>query len=132
MEKIISIGGKPTRFKSNGVSLLVYKANTGRDMIPDLVKMTDSKGDISGLDLQVLYDVCWTFAKIADASIPPVMEWLETFDAFPVADVFREVMELVAECITCSAEVKNAIAAAGLRRKAIPSKRNGLFSRRHK
>lgn len=132
MEKIVTIGGKPTKFKSNGVSLLVYKANTGRDMIPDLVKMTDSSGDVSGLDLQVLYDICWTFAKIADASIPPVMEWLESFDAFPVADVFREVMELVTECITCSAEVKNVMATAGLRRKANPSKRSGLFSRRRK
>lgn len=140
MEKTIPIGGQDVRFKTNGIALLIYKSQFGRDLIPDILKLVDAsklgdlqngdatRVDISSFDISTLYDICWVFAKIADASIPPVLEWAGRFDAFPIIDVFKEIIPLLMECISCSAEVKNAVATAGLKTKAMRSKRSRLFS----
>lgn len=139
MEKTIEIGGRSVPFKTNGIALLIYKSQTGRDLIPDIVKTVDVSKigkiregelapiDVSRLDMAVLYDICWVFAKIASPGIPPVMEWLEGFEAFPVIDVFKEVLPLLMECITCSAEIKNTAATAG-KRAGRSWKQHKLFS----
>lgn len=138
MEKILTIDGRRVPFKTNGIALLLYKQQTGRELIPDLfrllggVKPDDiAKNDLGlvNLDTQVLYDVCWTFAKLADPSIPPVMEWAGGFERFPLVDVFKEILELVLDCISCSADVKKAQATAGWSRSAKRSKPTGLFLR---
>lgn len=141
MEKIIKIDGKDVNFKTNGIALLLYKQQTGRDLMPDLFKLIGSVDpskintstiDVSALDLYVLYDVCWTFAKIADPKIPPVLEWAGEFETFPIVDVFKETIELLMECITCSAEVKKALATASLNQKVKHSKQKISFLQRYK
>lgn len=144
MEKTIKISGQDVRFKTNGIALLLYKAQVGRDLIPDILRLVDEKklselqsgeiaaADISRLDVAVLYDICWTFAKIAQPELPPVMEWVGGFETFPIMDVFKEILPLLTECISCSAEVKNAAATAGLTAKATRSKRSKSFSWLHR
>ncbi len=137
MEKIIKISGKDVKFKTNGVALLIYKQQTGRDLIPDLFKLigevdianiSANNINLANLNTQVLFDICWTFAKIATPDIPPVLEWASEFDSFPIVDIFKETMELVIECITCSAKVKKEVATATLKQKAMHSKRKTSFS----
>lgn len=140
MEKTIKISERDVKFKTNGIALLIYKSQTGSNLIPDIIKLVDNdqlkqiedgkqvKLDASRLDVSILYGICWTFAKIADDTIPPMLEWVAGFDTFPIIDVFKEIVPMIMECISCSAEVKNAMAAAGLMKTQKRSKRNKLFS----
>lgn len=106
MERILTIDGRQVKFKSTGAFLLRYKAQFGRDALKDIYKMasvfdekTNSIVDISALDLEVFYNLVWTLAKTADPSIPPPMEWLDTFDEFPLVDIIPELMDMMFSCI---------------------------------
>lgn len=112
MEKILTIDGRPVRFKSTGAFLLRYKAQFGRDALQDIFKLqdaVDSKNrikNISALDLEVLYDLAWTLAKTADPNIPPPMEWLDEFSEFPLMDIIPEIVDMIFSCLTSTVESK--------------------------
>ncbi len=111
MEKIISINGQDVRFKATGALPLRYKAAFGRDLFADMaalesmqsIEMHSEEGvttvpgemDLSKLDTELFYNLVWTMAKCADASIPPVLDWLDRFEAFPVFEVFNELQEML-------------------------------------
>lgn len=107
MEKTITIDGKKVRFKTNGATPLRYKAQFGQDYFKAILKMfplTKVKGkkavdvdvdDMDALDFEVFYNIVWIMAKTADSTIPEPMEWLESFDEFPIADIFPELQELM-------------------------------------
>lgn len=138
MEKTINIGNKPVRFKTNGLALLIYKRETGRDLIPDLFSLCGGKKeiedvnagksvDIEKLDVEAIMNIAYVFARIADNAIGARDEWLASFDSFPISDVIEELIPLVIECITTDAKVKNQLATAGLNQKAKFSKRKKSF-----
>ena len=89
MEKIIKIDGRDVRFKSTASLPLRYKAQFGRDMFADLDKKKDEP-----IDSEVFYNLLWTMAKTADDSIPPLMEWVDTFESFPVFQIMNKVGDL--------------------------------------
>lgn len=107
MEKTIEIDGKKVRFKSNGATPLRYKAQFGRDYLKEILKMssleninTKKKKDVDiqsleSLDFEVFYNISWIMAKTADPTIPEPLEWLASFDEFPIVDVFPEMQELI-------------------------------------
>ena len=101
MEKTITIDGHQVKFKSTGAFLLRYKAQFGRDALLDIFKLkaaVDSEGrivDINALDLEVIYDLVWTLAKTADPSLPPPLDWLDTFSEFPLAEIVPEVTDMI-------------------------------------
>lgn len=107
MEKTIEIDGKKVRFKSNGATPLRYKAQFGRDYLKEILKMssleninTKKKKDVDiqsleSLDFEVFYNISWIMAKTADPTIPEPLEWLSSFDEFPIVDVFPEMQELI-------------------------------------
>lgn len=96
MEKIINIDGKDITFKATGSAPLRYKMQFKRDLFADVMKMRGiSEKNIESLDLEILYDVSWIFAKIADPTIPPPLEWLDTFNSFPIKEVFPQIQELL-------------------------------------
>lgn len=106
MEKIINIDGRDVKFKSTGAYLLRYKAQFGRDALQDIMRLsqainqdTNEIENIDKLDLEVFYNLIWTLAKTADPSLPPPMEWLDTFSQFPLEDIIPQVMELIFSCI---------------------------------
>lgn len=51
--------------------------------------------DYTKLALDGLYNILWTMAKTADASIPDPLAWLDSFDTFPVMDILPEVKEIL-------------------------------------
>lgn len=120
MEKILIIAGKAVRFKSTGAFLLRYKAQFGRDALGVLLKMEktmeklkNGNGEaIETLDLTPFLEIVWTLAKTADPTIPPPMEWLDTFDEFPLIDVIPELQDLILTTIQSSVKSKNLMAGA--------------------
>lgn len=113
MEKILTIDGRQVKFKSTGAFLLRYKAQFGRDAIQDIFRLQSSIDpktrevkDLSALDLEVFYNLIWTLAKTADPSIPPPMEWLDSFSEFPLVDIIPEVADMIFSCLQSSATSK--------------------------
>lgn len=119
MEKTLTIDGRQVRFKSSGAFLLRYKAQFGRDALQDVFKLQKAVrwdkhrkehvlGNISALDLEVLYNLAWTLAKTADPSIPEPIDWLDSFGEFPLSQVMPEIMGLIHMSLGTTVEPKNA------------------------
>lgn len=112
MEKILTIDGRQVKFKSTGAFLLRYKAQFGRDALQDILKLQgviDKKNqikNIDALDLEVFFNLAWTLAKTADPSIPPPMEWLDTFSEFPMVDILPELTDMILSCLTSTVQSK--------------------------
>jgi hypothetical protein len=112
MEKILTIDGRQVTFKSTGALLLRYKAQFGRDAIRDIMRLYDAVDengrlkDLSSLDLEVFYNLIWTLAKTADPSIPPPLEWLDSFDEFPLADILPELSDMIFGCLSSTVQSK--------------------------
>lgn len=106
MEKTITIDGKQVRFRSSGATPLRYKAQFGgKDFFHDLLKMhkltkiKDKENpdyeDLKLIDFDFFYNIIWVLAKTGDKTIPDHMEWLDTFDTFPVMEIIDELNELI-------------------------------------
>ena len=102
MEKIVNIGGKDFTMKSTAANLLKYKAQFGRDLFEDVQRLQeamlpDGTVDLSKIDLEVVYNMCWLLIKAANPELPPPFEWLDTLDSFPLEDAAGEAMALYVE-----------------------------------
>ncbi|WP_353423980.1 hypothetical protein [Christensenella massiliensis] len=129
MEKVIKIGDKDVRLKANAMQAIIYRREFGRDIMEvqgSIMKMMnfDKAGNatfnldgIGNLDSVGIVQVIWTMAKAADASVPPLEQWLEQFDAFPIMDVFAETYELILANFISTTRIKNRKAAGSSRRK---------------
>lgn len=96
MEKTITVDGKEIKLKSHGAIPLLYKQQFGKDFFSEISKIQD----ISNLDSEVLYNMIWLFAKTADKDIPSTpIEWLMTFDEFPLEEALPDAMEMVGRLI---------------------------------
>ena len=100
MEKIITIGDRPIKFKSTGATLLRYKLQFQRDMLTDLLMLEKAinkkdETNINSIDLEMFYNLLWTFAKTADKTIEPPLEWLDSFEEFPIFDIIPELQDLI-------------------------------------
>ena len=100
MEKIIKIGDRPIKFKSTGATLLRYKLQFQRDMLTDLLMLEKAinkkdETNINSIDLEMFYNLLWTFAKTADKTIEPPLEWLDSFEEFPIFDIIPELQDLI-------------------------------------
>lgn len=102
MEKTLTIDGRQVRFKSTGAFLLRYKAQFGRDVFADVMRLADAidenTGELKNLDafdLEVFYNLVWTLAKTADPTLPDPMTWLDTFTEFPIFEILPEVQDMI-------------------------------------
>lgn len=116
MEKILNIDGKMVKFKSTGASLLRYKMEFRRDALQDFYKLLDCVNqetqeieDVSALDLDVFYNLSWVLAKTGDPSIGTLIEWLDTFDTFPVLEILPDVVDLFLNCLTSTVQSKKKV-----------------------
>ena len=116
MEKMIIIDGRPVRFRSTAAFLKRYKAQFRRDPFADLFKTIEAfsgeKINLSACDLEIFYDIAWTLAKTADSGIDDPMNWLDSFDAFPLAEIMPQLMDLMISTIGMTVEQKNGAAVA--------------------
>ena len=118
MEKIIEIDGKQVGFKTNGLVPVFYKAQFKRDLIKDLLSMggnnkkAEDQDQLEWLrdnvDFMIFFDIAWVFARAYDKNIPPQEEWLESFDTFPIMDVFEPLQELLEATISTKKKPKKA------------------------
>lgn len=97
MEKTVTIGGKDYTMKSTAANLLKYKAQFGRDLMSDVMKLQkaqrdDGSWDFEKIDLGMLYDMVWLLIKAANPDLPPPMQWLDTLDTFPLKEAASEAM----------------------------------------
>ncbi|WP_019243644.1 MULTISPECIES: hypothetical protein [Bacillus] len=102
MEKTLIIDGKEIKFKSTGAAPLRYKHQFGRDFFADIMsmrKLTEKKKitpeDIKLIDFDLFYNLAWVWAKTADKTIPEPMEWLDSFDSFPMFEIVPELKGLL-------------------------------------
>jgi len=115
LEKILNIDGKEVKFKSTGAFLLRYKAQFQRDALKDIYKLQGAVDEdnniknIDALDLEVFYNLIWTLAKTADASIPPPIEWLDGFGEFPLMDIIPELTTMMFSSLSSTVESKKKI-----------------------
>lgn len=84
-------------FKSTGAIPIRYKKQFGTDFFAELskIKMEGDEINISSMDFETFYNIAWTLAKTADKNIPSPEEWLDGFDAFPIADILPEIQDLL-------------------------------------
>lgn len=105
MEKTLTIDDKQVKFESKGSTILRYNKQFNSDFLVDLSKMEKlskfQKGkqatyeDLQGLDMEVFYNICWVLAKTANKSIPEPLDWLDTFDEFPLFEVLPQLQDLI-------------------------------------
>ena len=112
MEKTIEFSGQKIRFRATMRTLLIYKRQTGREYLADAAELrniikTDADGkpmqdangkpiiDLSALNTEALCSVAWAMAKTADDSIPPMDDWLDQFEEFPMLTILTELFPLM-------------------------------------
>lgn len=113
MEKIIEIDGKKVPFKSTGAFLLRYKAQFGRDALADLVKMETGFKKLQDtkiaddVDTTALFNLIWVLAKTANPKIKPPMDWLDSFNEFPIYEIVPQLEELIYSTLQSTVKSKN-------------------------
>lgn len=123
MEQIVEISGEKVSFKKTGATMLKYKRQTGREFYSDLSAfiglMSNENGETNKLNnhdalkvmsetnFDYMYDMLHVMARSADPTISAdVLEWLETFDDFPVVQIFCEIAPMI--CSEMAVDRKNA------------------------
>lgn len=105
MEKTLHIGDREVKLKCTGATLMRYRAQFQRDALKDIFqfqKAIDANtGEINleSIDLEMSQRLMWIMAKTADPEIPDLLEWLDTFEEFPLLDLTVGTMELLTGCL---------------------------------
>lgn len=108
-EKIIQISGRDVGFKAPASLPIRYRNSTGRDFFADMQSLADSTEEekpkigrkntarlSQTWDTTILYNLAHAMAKAYDTSInPDVVEWVDSFDEFPIFEVFSNLQPLV-------------------------------------
>lgn len=97
MRKTITIDNKEIVLQTNGVVPLMYKKEFKRDFFADIFALQKKS-----VDVEVVYNLIWTFAKIADENIPDLWEWAVQFESFPAIECLPIATEMVTACISSS------------------------------
>ncbi len=117
MDKTIIICGKPVVFRKTAGTMLRYKRQFGRELLPDLIKIynlfptlkqyawkTDELSDddkialaqiVLGTETEWMYDIAYIMAQQADPSITDEIEWLDSFDDFNIMSIFVQLMPML-------------------------------------
>ncbi|MFK4948277.1 hypothetical protein ACI1TZ_08890 [Lactococcus formosensis subsp. formosensis] len=114
MEKTIEVNNTIIRLASNAATPLRYKMQFHSDYFADLMKLaksldtgTENEFDLSEvsweslamLDLSLLYNFVWIYAKTADKSIPEPLEWLDSLESLPIESFSKELQDLISNSI---------------------------------
>ena len=108
MEKTIEIDGKQVRFKYTAETTLRYKAQFGRYYFSEILKMEEltkikktkkQAETLAKIDFNTFYNIIWVLAKTADKKIPEPLEWLDTFEEFPLFEIIPQIQDLIVASI---------------------------------
>lgn len=96
MIKTIKIDGRDINFKSTGGTLIRYRNQFNSEFLTDLQKLTNyDKTNLTGFSTEVIERMIWVLAKTADDSIPEPLNWYDSFDSFPIIEIWQELQDLV-------------------------------------
>lgn len=118
MKKTLTIDNQEVGFDFNMSTFIVFKSQTGVDMLPILTQLVSEvlKGtedlfeegkDITSYDigtvLENVYSVemvdllnfVWSMAKTNDPQIQEPVKWFSQFEKFELIDVLQELLEIV-------------------------------------
>lgn len=96
MIKTITIDNKTIGFKATAATPVRYKSMFGSDLFADMAKMQNvDPTTMEGFDITVLCQIIWICAKAFDKDLPLLEDWFDSFDSFPLIQVFSDVMELI-------------------------------------
>lgn len=100
---------------SNAATPLRYKMQFHSDFFADLLKLAkalDIKNEedeidlskiswesLNHLDLSLLYNFVWVYAKAANNTIPDPLSWLDSLDSLPIESFSNELQDLIAHSI---------------------------------
>lgn len=100
-EKTITISGRPVAFKATGGLAYRYKSQFGREVMCDLVAIAEAAStsdyDAVAASLEYMYNILWTMARTADPAVPDPQTWLDSFDRFPVQEVYEQLEDILDE-----------------------------------
>lgn len=107
LKKDIEIDGKKIPFRASATIPRLYRAQFGRDIFKDLMKLEksvkkkeeaaedDEESEIPIEDLELFENVAYIMARHADPSIPDTPEeWLDQFNTFSIYTVLPQILEL--------------------------------------
>lgn len=95
MKKTIQIDGKDVVLQTNGLVPLIYKKEFKRDFFADVLTMQSKN-----MDVEIAYNLLWTFAKCGDDNITELWEWAGQFETLPILSLLPLLTEMVTVCIT--------------------------------
>ena len=117
MDKTIIICGKPVVFRKTAGTMLRYKRQFGRELLPNLIKIynlfptlrqyvgkTDELSEddkialaqiVLGTETEWMYDIAYIMAQQADPSITDEIEWLDSFEDFNIMSIFVQLMPML-------------------------------------
>nr|DAW31833.1 MAG TPA: tail assembly chaperone protein [Caudoviricetes sp.] len=79
-----------------------YKAHFRRDFFDDILSLVKKFGkketnfdEVSGSDIDIMYNIFWTCAKIADDNIPEKEEFFGKQEELTVVDIFENIAHLL-------------------------------------
>lgn len=112
MERSILIDEKEVKLKATASTIIRYRNKFHSDLIADMntidKAMKKSKHDIPSGVLEIFLNLSYTLAKQADSTIADdPLEWLDTFEIFPIEEVMPQVVALWADSQKLSVEAKN-------------------------
>jgi len=114
MLKVVDLGdGKQLELRATAATPLIYKNQFGTDFFGDMLKLAkvfDNMQDVSDLswedldklDMTILYQAIYAFAKNADQSLGDITEWLSQFQSFPLEDIMGAVADLIKGLFTAT------------------------------
>lgn len=114
MDAAITIDGRKVLIRKTAGTMHRYKTATGREWNADIDRFFILKKELEAVktddeakaneerlrifmkaDTAWMYDAVYVMAKQASPDLPPLEEWLDTFDSFRVWDVFQQVLPLL-------------------------------------
>lgn len=122
MEKVIRISGRDVGFKAPASLPVRYYNATGRDLFVDLQTLADGTEPVAAKpklgkkkpeeaqyrlnrdwNTMVLYGIAHAMARAYDEQVSPNLDdWIDTFESFPIFEVFGELKELLGASLQMS------------------------------
>lgn len=107
--------GKEIRLSNSAAFLIAYKNQFNREPLKDIMSIqkaveSSDKNDyismIANMDLEVVYNLAWALAKLANNKIGTPMEFYQKYDDFLPLDHIDEVLNMSLESLTGQASVQ--------------------------
>lgn len=118
METVIKLENREIKLKAAASFALRYRSYFGKDVLSivmpifeklapllqdvDLTKVEAEHlknliGIFKNFELVELFNIVWVLAKTADKEIPEPMEWLDSFETFPLDEILPVAFKLLSE-----------------------------------